>query len=294
MSECFATYAAGEGDWTFNYLLAKSLREFGGAMSALPILLLHASDLPADAARERFRALNVELAPFPRDRRGARYAFKPAAASACEREVGSGAVYWLDRHMIALGEPSGLRLPDPARFLYHPPHVSESGSPLAEPLGGAWRAAARVAGVSEAALFPMETMADGRAIRACFSAGHFAFRAEAGVMRSWDALFRELLINAEIGPFLSEGWIRTYLHQIALTLAALRELPREGIARLPKPYGYPAHLHAKIAGRGEAGEPPRAITAYYRGAAAGVPRAVAPDGFAAWLRGAVEGFRGEG
>jgi hypothetical protein len=81
-------------------------------------------------------------------------------------------------------------------------------------------------------------------------------------MRKWDALFNELAGHPDMKPFLDDA-VRVYLHQIALTLAVIKNIGKDALKPLPAFYGYPTHLHGKIEDEFQASQMDDLHTAFY-------------------------------
>lgn len=290
MDITFATYAAQNNDLLSNYLLANSIREFAGNLSDCPLRIYVSADLDFQNKAKRFDGLNVLFSTYPGGRKKYRYAFKPAAASACESDVKAGNVIWLDRHMLVLGPCVDLLLNPLEQFAYCPPNLKIAGASADEPIDKLWTTAYRIAGVDESALFPMYSKVDQQKIWAYFSAGHFSFRAEAGIMREWDALFVELAEHRDMKPFLDDT-ARVYLHQIALTCAILRKQSKDTLKPLPFFYGYPTHLHNKIETHYRSSLIDQLHTAFYTHSNAKIPKKAVSRQLAFWLEDKAGQFR---
>lgn len=281
MNISFATYAASKNDLINNYLLANSIHEFAGNMSDIPLRIYVSSDLDIQNEIKQFTGLNVLFSTYSSGKKKYRYAFKSAAASACETDVKTGNVIWLDRHMIVLGPCVNLLLNPLEQFAYCPPHLKILGASADEPINEMWATAYKIAGVDKSALFPMYSEVDKEKIWSYFSAGHFSFRAEAGIMCEWDALFNELAEHRDMKPFLDDT-VKVFLHQIALTLTVLRKQNRDTLKPLPVFYGYPMHLHNKIEKYYQVSQMDQLHTAFYSHNSK-IPKKAVSKQLASWL-----------
>jgi len=290
MKVTFATYAAHKNDLLSNYLLANSIRDFAGNLSDFPLRIYVSADLDIQNEIKQFAGLNVVFSTYPSSKKKYRYAFKPAAASACETDVKTGNVIWLDRHMIVLGPCVNLLLNPLEQFAYRPPHLKILGASADEPINEMWTMAYKITGVDKSALFPMYSEVDNEKIWSYFSAGHFSFRAEAGIMREWDALFIELMEHQDMKPYLDDT-VRTFLHQIALTLTVLRTQNRDTLKPLPIFYGYPTHLHNKIEKYHQASQIDQLHTAFYSPGNDKIPKKAVSKQLASWLEDKAKQFR---
>ena len=290
MDTVFATYAAQKNDLLSNYLLANSIRDFAGNLSDLPLRIYIPEDLDMQNELELFSGLNIVFSTYPCGGKKYRYAFKPAAASACEADVKTGTVIWLDRHMLVFGPCVNLLLNPAEQFAYRPPHLKGLGASVDEPVSEMWTTAYRIAGADTSALFPVYSEVDNEKIWSYFSAGHFSFRAEAGIMREWNALFIELAEHSDMKPFLDDA-VRTYLHQIALTLTVLRMQTRDTMKALPIFYGYPTHLHGKIDKLCQASQMDQLHTAFFSPGNNRIPKKAISAQLASWIKGKTTAFR---
>jgi len=291
MNVTFATYAAQKNDLLSNYLLANSIHDFAENLSHIPLRIYVSSDLDIQNEIKQFDGLNVEFSSYPRNKKRYRYAFKSAAASACELDVKTGNVIWLDRHMLVLGSCDNLLLSPTEQFAYRPPHLKILGASVDESINDMWLAAYKIAGVDESALFPVYTEVDKQKIWSYFSAGHFSFRAETCIMQRWDALFNELEGHQDMKPFLCDETVRVYLHQIALTLAVLQAQSRDSLKPLPVFYGYPTHLHNKMEKDNQASQMNQLHTAFYSLHNSTMPKKSVSKQLTSWLDEKVFSFK---
>ena len=101
-------------------------------------------------------------------------------------------------------------------------------------------------------------------------------------MREWDALFIKLMEHQDMKPYLDDT-VRTFLHQIALTLTVLRTQNRDTLKPLPIFYGYPTHLHNKIEKYYQASQIDQLHTAFYSPGNDKIPKKVVSKQLASWL-----------
>ena len=298
MNTFFATYAASTSDLLCNYILANSIRDFAGDLKHIPLRIYISSDLDAHDEIKRFAGLNVIFCAYPKPIKF-RYAFKSAAASACESDVRTGTIIWLDRHMIIPGSCTELLLDPSESFAYLPVHLKLLGASANEPLNKLWETVNKIAGVDESLLFPIYTMVDNKKIWPYFKADHFSFCAEAGIMGKWDALFHELANHRDMKPFLANSlnedapFIRTYLHQIALTLAILKNQNIKTLKPLPKFYGYPTSLHKNIEKPYQVSQMDQLYTAYYNCYESIKPRMPVSKHLYLWLKDTISSYKKE-
>jgi hypothetical protein len=270
MDIIFASFAAKKEDMFSNYLLANSIRDFAGNLSDIPLHIYVASDLDIQDEMEKFSGLNVKFAEYPATKKEIEYAFKSAAAKACEKDVKTGNVFWMDRHMLVLNPCMDLLLDSTEQFGCHPPQFKLLGASVDEPINQLWETVYKIAEVSKSDLFPMYTKIDRKKIWAYFNAGHFSFHAEAGMMSAWDDLFNQLLEHEEMKPLLDDSsfdvdgeTIRIFLHQIALTVTVLKMQKRSDLKLLPRLYGYETGFHDHIEKCYQASQMDQVQTAFF-------------------------------
>ncbi|MCL2364272.1 MAG: hypothetical protein FWC71_06370 [Defluviitaleaceae bacterium] len=283
MHTIFATYAAHKNDLFSNFLLAHSIRDFAGDLSDAPMKIYVSSNLDVRDEMKRFDGLNVAFATYPYNKKRYRYAFKPAAAAACEMDVKEGNVVWLDRHMMVLSACTDLILNPSKNFAYRPPHLKILGASANEPIGDLWSMIFKIADDDVSKLFPIHTEVDNEKIWSYFSAGHFAFRAEARIMQAWDALFKQLVEHPDMQPFLEDETVRIYLHQIALTAAVLKTQTVETLMPLPALYGYPTHLHNKMTQDNQVPQMDQIHTAFFTKHGNTIPKKHISASLTSWL-----------
>ena len=298
MDLIFASYAATKKDLLNNFLLANSIREFAGSLSDIPLRIYLSSDLSVQNEMDKFTGLNVYFSEYPAPKKDTDYPFKSAAAHACEADVKTGDVIWLDRHMLVLGPCVDLLLNPLEQFAYRPPHLKLLGASTDAPINQMWITAYKIAGIERSALFPIYTGVDRKQIWSYFSAGHFAFRAEAGLMSKWDDLFNLLLDHVEMRPFLDDEalivdheTVRIFLHQIALTLTVLKNLKKSELKPLPFFCGYPTNLHGNISKYYQASQMDRLHTAFYSCHNGIAPNMPISKQLTAWLENTVKQFQ---
>jgi len=77
--------------------------------------------------------------------------------------------------------------------------------------------------------------------------------------------------------------VRTFLHQIALTLTVLRTQSKGALKPLPPLYGYPTHLHNKMNVEDQAGQMDQLRTAFYTYHDNTMPKKSISPPLASWL-----------
>lgn len=263
----FATGAMEVLDAEAIYMLGRSIGDFGGGLkdaglhAYIPELyfdgwqpLSHELS-KAGISLHRYRAAKEELS-FA-------YSFKPRAAVAAEQDIGGGTVVWVDRHSLITGCCADFLLNPWERFAYRPVNIRNIGSLHSGPLSGFWQDAYDIAGISQEKLFPIFSSVDRQKINPYFFACLFVFRPEDGLMSAWNEMFLMLQNHERMEVHLRNEDNRVFLHQAALCLTVLKNVPRAAMRELPYYYGYPVHLHTEIAEKYRAGSMDQLNTAFF-------------------------------
>lgn len=242
----FAAHAENDVQLLHTYILAESLREFGGRYSEAPIWVFIPEDLnPSDSGLlKKFSDIGVTIKKSRTPKEAGRfyYAGKVFAASAAEEAaIGKARILvWLDEDTVFLGEPSEIELPDGIAFGYRPVMHNRSGSLFSEPPDSFWARIYEVLSVDEKSLMPMKTPADHQVIRAYFNAGMIVVRPERGILRKWAIDFESLCNDDELVDMcMSDVTKRIFLHQTALVGAAVNSVGKDEMIELSDAYNYP-------------------------------------------------------
>jgi len=226
-------------------ILARSIRTFGGALSASPIRLYFpaGSPEPTGDLRADLSQLGVEIRWYEVPGVAAPYALggKPYAAARAEADaVGStDLLVLLAPNTLMFAEPVELLLPAGKEMGFSPVHHQNVGSWYEEAPDEWWTRIFRVLGVSRSALWPMETLADRKIVRPYFSSGSLVVRPDRGLMAAWARAFTALAGDADVARMSADGLRNVFLHQAALAGAMVAELPRESMLQLSYRYNYP-------------------------------------------------------
>jgi hypothetical protein len=242
----FATFAESIDQLDHAALLAESIRTFAGRYQHKPIRIFvppEKIDVPADLSA-RLRDLRAELcqSASPEQALWLPYARKVFAAARAEAQAERRVeiMAWLDEDTIILKEPGAFALEPCHALAYRPVTHRNIGTLYAEPVDDFWARIYRRLEVSEEALFPMITPADGDTIRPYFNAGLLVVRPERRVLRRWAEDFALLYTDSTlVAQCRRDGPRRIFLHQAALAGAILNLVDREQMVELPWQYNYP-------------------------------------------------------
>lgn len=263
----FATGAASVSDLEAIYMLGRSIRDFGGGLSRAGLHVY----IP-EAEFEGWKAVETQLLTAgillhmikaTKEELAFLYAFKSLTANAAEQDIGDGTVVWMDRHSLVVGDCADFVLNPWEHFAYRPVNIRNIASLYGGPINGFWKDAFDIAGIAEGSLFPVFSSVDRQKITPYFFACLFVFRPADGLMASWKELFETLQCHPQMKKHLQAEKHRIYLHQAALCLAALKNIPREAMRELPFYYGYPLHLHGQIPELYRVSSMDRLNTAYF-------------------------------
>jgi hypothetical protein len=245
----FACLAGTDAQARHALLLAQSLREFGGSLSASPVMALVPVGAVLRAEIEAgLQACGVSTVPFalpspldvvPLAERAAGAAQAEGAAQQVARLL-----VWLDSDSLILREPLGLRIPPASRMGCRPVDHQLIGSPVGEEPSAFWQAIYARCGVSRERIFPVRTTVEGKTIRAYFNAGCLVVRPEARLLRRWESAILTLAGRDEFCAL--SGREGLFFHQAVLAGTLLATLGRQEIVELPPTVNYPLHLHARV------------------------------------------------
>lgn len=102
-------------------------------------------------------------------------------------------------------------------------------------------------------------------------------------------LFNQLVEHQEMKPFLS-CTVKTFLHQIALTLTVLKKLHSVELKQLPIFYGYPTHLNGSIEKCNQASQMDQLQTAFLS-CSHGLPNMPVSEKTASWIEDKTKRYR---
>ncbi len=242
----FTTFIANPDQLNRIYLLANSIRNFGGKYKDAPIWACYPEGYkPQDEEDlKRLASVNVELKSFKAPPEAWWFFLTgmvyTAAVMEAEAEGKSAILVMLGGDTIVLQQPDEFYLPDEKNLGYCPV-MHKNISPLySEPLDKYWNRAYTNMNINENKIFPIVTPADGDTIRPYFNAGCLAVRPERGILRKWAENFALLYNDAEIKKYCEEdSRKRIFTFQVALTGAVLNNLDRSEMIELSSRYNYP-------------------------------------------------------
>jgi len=248
-----ATYAENEAQSDWAAVLAESLREFGEGMKETPVRLYLPTAMQGLPAPLRGRleaaAVTVLISDVPPTAMGVIGAGKCYAAALAEEQAAGECeiLVWMDSDTFILRDPRPLVLREGIALGCTPVFHQRIGSLYGQPADEFWGSIYRKLEVPEAAVFPVETLIDGKTLRAYFNAGLLVVRPERGVLRAWPPALQTLLGDRYfIGACKQDLEKRNFLHQAALAAVICKHLKREEILLYPSGINYPLNLQKNI------------------------------------------------
>lgn len=245
----FACLAGTDAQARHALLLAKSLRDFGGNLSASPVMaLVPVGGVIAGEIEAGLHACDATVVPYALPAALEAVPLAERAAGAAQAEVAARQVarllVWLDSDSLLLREPAGLQIAPQAQIGCRPVDLRLVGSPWGEEPNAFWQAIYAGCGVDRERVFPVRTTIEREIIRAYFNAGCLVARPEARLLRRWESAILTLAARDEFREL--SGREGLFFHQAVLAGTLMATLRREEIAELPPTVNYPLHLHGRV------------------------------------------------
>ncbi len=249
-----ATYAADEEQLRAVRVLARSIRERGGAFAGAPIYVSVPKRERLPVAR--LQGLGVEILPLEIDEAFLGYplavkAFAAARAEARARR-GAGALAWLDPGVVVLAQPDALALDGSADAVLRPVTLANTigMAPGKEP-DEYWRPIYSATGLLGRSLPVLETVVDGAAIQPYYNCEVFAFNPRLGLAAEWARLLARFLKDEAYQKTACTTFLRRlFLHQAVLSAVITSRVQPGRIRPLPLASGYPFGQHARLPAAG--------------------------------------------
>jgi hypothetical protein len=244
----FVTCATSVDDWLMIRRLNASLREFGGALKEVPVVVFDSGrnfirpDQMADAG--------IEVRSLELSERIRHYWLSEKVVALAQAEKAYGkpnrTITWIDASCLILKPPILYRLDDGSQAAFRPVHIRNVGLALEDELDDYWHQIYQAVGIDDIVL-PVDSFVDGQRLRAYFNTHAFSIKSDLGLMQRWLEIFVQLVTDASFqsGPC-SEQFHRIFLFQAVLSALVVKELPSGAIRLLPDTYNYPYNLHAKV------------------------------------------------
>jgi len=244
----YCSYSYGGVPGTDLFLLAASVRRFGGSMSSSPVWIMYPSGKePGPAERVRAAALGVELRPYSAEPALAAYPFamKAAAAAAAESlaEGAASELWWFDRDSLVLSDPREASLVEGEALAFRPVNAQNIGQASSEEPDGFWSRVYELGGLDPARVGTTTSYMEGRELRFYAAAGLLVARPERGMLRRWLSLSLECASDERLAALArSSSRHRLFLHQAALSVAIAAVTTEVERRALPPRFMYPLNF----------------------------------------------------
>ena len=230
------------------YLLASSLREFGGLMAKNPVCYYvpNTESSLNESIENKLRKLDVEIIQFDADSLDLGFPFlgHAYAASLAEKEADKRGqnIAWLAPNSIILREPTEMKLD--AKYLgYRPVHHKLIGSEFNKPKDEFWSIVYEFCRITDDDAFPMKTHVDAEVIRPYFNAGFLIVDPKKEILQQWYDQYSRAYLNDQFAKFYEiDDIYRIFIHQAILSGVTLKLAKREEMVELGAKYNYPLHL----------------------------------------------------
>ena len=230
------------------YLLASSLREFGGTMANNPIhyYVPNTGSSLKESIENKLRKLNVEIIQFDTDSLDFRFPFlgHAYAASLAEKDADKRGqnIAWLAPNSIILKEPTEMNLDD--KYLgYRPVHHKLIGSEYNRPKDEFWSTVYDFCRITDDDVFPMITHVDAERIRPYFNAGFLIVNPKRQILQQWYDQYSRAYMNEQFAKFYEiDDIYKIFIHQAILSGVIQKLVKKEEMVELNTRYNYPLHL----------------------------------------------------
>ena len=231
-------------------ILIKSLRRFGGDYGGVPVYVVLGN--PQDVPCARLRQDGVELVPTDAGELGRRYplAIKAYAAAQIERLTAErfDTLAWFDPETLVVGPLQALDLEDRFDAAVKPVFkLNKVALPADAPPDAFWEPIYRAVGLNVEAIPVVNSILEGRPIKAYFNCEIFSVRPRIGIFREWTARLESLLKDQDYQRAACPDFLhRLFLHQAVLSAVIISKTQASRRAELPDSCGYPLNLHQDL------------------------------------------------
>ena len=244
----FATWVHSDEQVGALRLLIASIREYGGELSASPILVMELADgiVPDDVRLAE--GVTVHGVEVGEDLRGVWYGAKVEACAAAEALAAgqTRSLVLLIPECLIVQPPELLVLDDDHDVAVRPVHISNVGSRVDSPPDGFWSGVYDAVGIADVEL-TVESFIDSVALRAYFNSAAFSVNPSLELMGEWRERFASLgRDEAFMTAHCSNDLHRIFLHQAVLCAVLPARLQISRMRILPPEYGYPYNLHGDV------------------------------------------------
>jgi hypothetical protein len=228
-------------------LLLDSLFRFGGRLGEYPVWLFF-TDLEFSVGfseSDKIKIFHLKIdSPF----RNYPLSEKVFACASAEEMVSSEvqSLVWLNPDCLIFNPPALFVLGEAYDAAFRSVHIRNVGSLADEPIDGYWLSVYEEIGVREVP-YTFESFVDAQTIRPYFNTHCFSIDPSLGIMRTWRAYFKSLILNREFQTnYCQDSLHQLFLHQVVLSALIMKLIEQKRILMLPPEYSYPLHLQEKL------------------------------------------------
>lgn len=244
-----ATYCSDYDQVRQAVVLIKSLRQFGGMYNDCPVYI--ALGDTTDFSARSLKLSGVHLLSLPLDKATAGYplAIKAFAAALIERTVPATVhtLAWFDPETIVLGPLHDLELDQFDMAIRPVFKVNNIGLAAEAEPDAYWSGILSTVGLEIKQMPLVETIIDGKTIRAYYNCEIFSVNPRLGIMQQWAKALTPLLHDDRYQKTACTGFFnKLFLHQAVLSAVAVARVPTDRIRSFPLTCAYPLHPYAKM------------------------------------------------
>jgi len=223
-------------------ILIRSLRQFGGEMSELPIWALVPEDdaLALDFLKE-LETMHIRVVPFRIDDDFKRFPFALKAVAAAQAELLAGKnqkiLAWHDRTGFIQRAPKAFDLPPDKTFGFRPTDIANIGALFGQTLPSFWIRVCETFNITTDQLPIITSIIDRKDLHLYINAGLLVVRPESGILKKWTDNLQKTYNLPEFSQFYrADQRYAIFMHQAALTAAVVQQSTPEERLILPENY----------------------------------------------------------
>ena len=223
-------------------LLIRSLRQFGGDMSELPVWALfpEGDEVPPEYIKA-LDSLQTRIVPFQIDDKIRRFPFASKTIAAARAESladdENHLLVWHDRTGFINQTPKAFDLAPDKTFGFRPTDIANIGAPFGQPLPQFWTKVCKTFGISADQLPLITSIIDRTKLHLYVNAGLLVVRPESSILRVWAENLQSTYDLPEFSKFYQEDQrYEIFMHQAALTAAVVQQTDPAERFILPENY----------------------------------------------------------
>lgn len=228
-------------------LLIESLLRFGGELGGNPVWLFLEDMAFANefSGYSNIKFFKLEIDTIIRNYPLSEKVFACAQAEEMASSAAQSLV-WLNLDCLIFNPPELFVLGEDYDAAFRPVHIRNIGSLANEPIDGYWLGVYEEIRVREVP-YTVESFVDAQTIRPYFNTHCFSINPTLGIMRTWRAYFKSLLLNREFqSNFCQDSRHQLFLHQVVLSALIMKLIDQKRILMLPPEYSYPLLFQDKL------------------------------------------------